>query len=64
MNGEVERGSSDDADTLELHDMIKHWVAVIDRWVARMDQGMGGAADGAESGVESDSPPDSAPGPI
>jgi hypothetical protein len=44
--------------------MIKHWVAVIDRWVARVDQGMGGAADGAEPGVENDSPLDSAPGPI
>jgi hypothetical protein len=64
VKGEVERGSGEDADTLELQEMIKHWVAVIDRWVARVDQGMGGAADGAEPGVENDSPLDSAPGPI
>jgi hypothetical protein len=64
VKGEVEPGSGEDVDSLELHDMIKHWVAVIDRWVARVDQGMGGAADGAEPGVEGDSPLDSAPGPI
>lgn len=53
-----------DAETLELQDMISHWIAVIDRWVARVDQGMGGAAEGAEPGVENDRPLDSGPGPI
>jgi hypothetical protein len=63
MNGRTDGGAGDQPDSLEMQDMIKHWVAVIDRWVARMDQGMGGAADGAEPGVETDSPLDSAPGP-
>jgi hypothetical protein len=61
--GGIGRLTSDDADPVELTDMVKHWVSVIDRWVERLDEGMGGAADGAEPGIETDSPADSAPGP-
>jgi hypothetical protein len=63
MEGRVMDGTAEEPDSVELKDMIKHWVSVIDRWVERVDQGMGGAADGAEPGVEKDSPSDSAPGP-
>ncbi|HUZ86067.1 MAG TPA: hypothetical protein VNF26_03870 [Candidatus Baltobacterales bacterium] len=62
---EVERRDlSSDADDGELKDMIEHWVAVIDRWVQRIDSGLDGAADDGrpvDRRPASDSAPDTEP---
>ena len=47
----------------ELKELVDHWVQVIDRWVERIDQGMGGATDGADPAVPPDAAPEAAPDP-
>ncbi|HXI95832.1 MAG TPA: hypothetical protein VNG04_06880 [Candidatus Acidoferrum sp.] len=45
-----------DPEPSELEEQVDEWVRMIDRWVERLDQGMGGSADGADPAT----PPDSA----
>jgi hypothetical protein len=45
----------------EFNVLIDHWVQVINRWVQDVDQGMGGAADGADPAEMLDSAPEPAP---
>jgi hypothetical protein len=47
----------------ELNERVAHWVQVIDRWVERIDQGMGGTTDGADPAVAPVSAPEAAPDP-
>ena len=47
----------------ELKELVDHWVQVIDGWVERIDQGMGGTADGADPAVVPDAAPEVAPDP-
>jgi hypothetical protein len=44
--GELAGGSSDDG---SLIDDIAHWAEVLDRWVRRVDLGMGARATGKEA---------------
>ncbi|HXJ48584.1 MAG TPA: hypothetical protein VNF91_05380 [Candidatus Acidoferrum sp.] len=47
----------------ELEELVDEWVRVIERWVQRIDQGMGGSADGADPATKPDSALEAAPGP-
>jgi hypothetical protein len=51
-----------DMDGGELQELVAHWVQVIDRWVERIDQGMGGTT-GADPAVTPDAAPEAAPDP-
>jgi hypothetical protein len=51
---DIEEGEPD------LNDLIEHWVRVIDRWVQRIDQGMGGTTDGADPARVPDAAPEAA----
>jgi hypothetical protein len=44
----------------ELKDQVEHWVQAIDRWVQRMDEGMGGTTLGADPAVAPESAPEAA----
>lgn len=58
--GEIVRG---DLPSGEMKDLINHWVEVIDEWVARLDQGMGGTAQNGADPTEAGEPADPLPGP-
>jgi len=47
----------------ELEEQVDEWVRVIDRWVERIDQGMGGSADGADPATPPDSALEASPDP-
>ena len=49
-----------ESEPIELKDQVEHWVRVIDRWVQRLDEGMGGTTDGAEPAVAPESAPEAA----
>jgi hypothetical protein len=46
-----------------MKDLVDHWVQVIDRWIADVDQGMGGTTDGADPALAPDPAPEAAPDP-
>jgi hypothetical protein len=46
-----------------MKDLVDDWVQVIDLWIARIDQGMGGTTDGADPALAPDAAPEAAPDP-
>ncbi|MHB8587350.1 MAG: hypothetical protein ACYDA0_00700 [Candidatus Dormibacteraceae bacterium] len=56
--GDLDGGESEPG---ELKELVEHWVHVIDRWVQRIDQGMGGTADVADPAMTPDTAPEMAP---
>ena len=44
----------------ELNDPVEHWARALDRWIERVDQGMGGTTDGTDPAAQPDSAPEAA----
>ena len=57
---DVDGGGSGPGD---LKDMVDYWAQAIDRWIQRIDQGMGGLTDSADPALGPDSAPEAAPDP-
>ena len=61
---ELKQSGLENGDSQELKSLIDHWVNVIDSWVQNIDQGMGGAAGGADPAETPDPAPEPThPGP-
>jgi hypothetical protein len=50
-----------ESDPREMKNLIEHWVQVIDGWVQRIDQGMGGTADGTGPATKPNPSPEAGP---
>jgi len=50
--------AGDEPEPGQPNDLVEHWVRAIDRWVERLDQGMGGTTEGTDPAAEPDSAPE------